>query len=474
TQNYDSNSQSTVSTRPLYTNYPAARMQDSDRIIERLLQKITGDYVTLALAVDEHLELQYVAGDTEGFFKIPSGKVQNNVAKMSVKELSIPLSTGIQRAINKDEEVIYANISIYRDKVMILYDMKVKPLENKKSQLPLIGIFLQESRTLPNISITADGDNTYDVSKEAKQRIIDLEQSLQFHKENLQATVEELETSNEELQATNEELMASNEELQSTNEELQSVNEELYTVNAEYQNKILELTEANNDLENLNASTQIATLFLDENMSVRKYTPMLTRIYKVIDSDIGRPFSHLSHYLLDINPLALAEKVIDRDTKFECEVNTEHGDSYLMRIQPYHIAPNVYSGIVITFIDVNAYHAEHTMLQSVMNAMLDAVVIIDDNGIIQQSNPAIEKILGYQCRDLIGKNINMIMPSGQERQQHTSFIKNYLRTGEAKIIGIGRKVKALCHDGSMKEIHLSITKVSEGDRTFFTACMREL
>jgi two-component system CheB/CheR fusion protein len=129
------------------------------------------------------------------------------------------------------------------------------------------------------------------VDKEAAQRIEDLEQELQFTRENLQATIEELETSNEELQATNEELLASNEELQSTNEELQSVNEELHTVNSEHQRKIMELTELNNDMRNLMESTGIGTLFLDENLEIRKFTPQVSRLFKIVDSDIGRPVS---------------------------------------------------------------------------------------------------------------------------------------------------------------------------------------
>jgi len=357
-----------------HANFPPSirhhHVQDHERMLERLVQSIAGDYLPLALVVNEQLELQYIAGDTDGFFKLPSGKVQNNIATMAIKELAIPISTGIQKAFSKEQDVIYSNISIRHRDTTVLYDMKVKLLPKKQGQLPLAGVFLIENRVLPRIEIGGDAAQTYDVSKEAQQRIVDLEQSLQFHKENLQATVEELETSNEELQATNEELMASNEELQSTNEELQSVNEELYTVNAEYQNKIIELTESNNDLENLNASTQIATIFLDENLNIRKFTPMFSRIYKIISSDVGRPFSHLSHLLLDVNPLKLIEQVLNKNNHIEQEVVTDQGDCFLMRIQPYHIAAGIFSGVVLTFIDINAYHAEHRLLQSVLDTML--------------------------------------------------------------------------------------------------------
>jgi len=127
-----------------------------------------------------------------------------------------------------------------------------------------------------------------------KDQLAELQNELQFTKENLQATVEELETSNEELQASNEELIASNEELQSTNEELQSVNEELYTVNSEYQSKIEELTQLNNDVNNLLKNTEIAALYLDRKMCIRKFTPEFARVCKIITADIGRPVAQLA------------------------------------------------------------------------------------------------------------------------------------------------------------------------------------
>jgi two-component system CheB/CheR fusion protein len=126
----------------------------------------------------------------------------------------------------------------------------------------------------------------------------DLESELLYTKENCQATIEELETSNEELQATNEELLSSNEELQSTNEELQSVNEELITVNSEYQKKIDELSELNDDMDNLLSGSAVGTIFLDGNMVIRKYSPPVAKQISIIKSDIGRPLGDLSHNLV--------------------------------------------------------------------------------------------------------------------------------------------------------------------------------
>ena len=194
--------------------------------------------------------------------------------------------------------------------------------------------------------------STYDLGKETDQYIRDMENELQFTRENLQATIEELETANEELQATNEELLASNEELQSTNEELQSTNEELHTVNVEYQNKIIELTELNNDVENLMNSSQVGKLLLDDNMEIRRFSAHISNIFKVLDSDIGRPLTHLTHKLRNIDPLEVVKEVAATQRVVEKEVQTEDGRWHFMRVLPYQIGPDVYSGTVLSFIDI--------------------------------------------------------------------------------------------------------------------------
>ena len=134
-----------------------------------------------------------------------------------------------------------------------------------------------------------------DVDQVSQQQLAALEAELGTTKESLQAAIEQLEASNEELQASNEELQSSNEELQSTNEELQSVNEELYTVNAEYQRKIAELTELTNDMDNLLASTEIGTIFLDGQLRIRKFTPQVAETFGLLPHDVGRPIETFAH-----------------------------------------------------------------------------------------------------------------------------------------------------------------------------------
>jgi len=323
---------------------------EEERALDRLLQALSGDYVPLVVIVNEDQEILYVAGNTEGFFRLPEGKMDNDVSKMAAKDLAIPLATGLQKVFKTGEEVGFTNIRIKNNGAEKKVHMRIRSLPPKKGQHPLAAVLLEDAgfkEALPAHEI-----RTFDVGKEAEQRILDLEQELQFTKENLQATIEELETSNEELQATNEELLASNEELQSTNEELQSVNEELYTVNAEYQSKIVELTELNNDMDNLLTSTEIGTLFLDEDLEIRKFTHKIQEVYKIRESDIGRPISHLNHRLADVDPFEMFEEVHESGRPMEHEVQAESGKAYLMRVLPYKIGPQSFAGVVITFIEI--------------------------------------------------------------------------------------------------------------------------
>lgn len=332
-------------------------------VLNRLLQSLSEDYIPLTIVVNEQMEIVHIIGDSKDCFRLPSGKMDNDIIKMAVKDLSIPLATGLQRVFQSGKDVNYTNIRLEDSGTGKFYQMRIRSLPQKRGQSPLAVIFLKPADVRKREE-KRNGVQEYDIGKEAQQRIADLEQELQFTKENLQATIEELETSNEELQATNEELLASNEELQSTNEELHSVNEELYTVNAEYQSKIIELTELNNDINNLFNSTEIGKLFLDENFEIRKFTPHIGSIYRITEKDIGRPLSHLNHLLENGDPLAMMREVHNTGKPMEKEVRNTEGHHYLMRIFPYRIGPDTWSGLVLTFIEIDQLKEAQEKLES--------------------------------------------------------------------------------------------------------------
>jgi two-component system CheB/CheR fusion protein len=328
----------------------SGRARQHEHLLQRLLDGL-GTYVPLAVAVNERLEILHTVGDPRGIFSLPSGRAVYDISRMVDRELAIPLATGIQKAFRTGEELAYSNLPLRTEDGNRTFRLRIRPLTGRRNDEPMVLVFFERIESVTDSAVAAPVE--IDLDEETRQRVQDLEQELQFTRENLQATIEELETANEELQATNEELLASNEELQSTNEELQSTNEELHTVNAEYQNKIIELTESQNDVDNLLASSRVGILLLDEDLHIRRFSPQIAQVFSLVDGDVGRPLKHLSHSLLDQDPLGLAIEVQRKGELREVQARTEDGRWYLLRVLPYRIGPGAFAGIVITLIDIS-------------------------------------------------------------------------------------------------------------------------
>jgi two-component system CheB/CheR fusion protein len=197
-------------------------------------------------------------------------------------------------------------------------------------------------------------------SKNIKIEADKLKQELQYTRETLQSTIEELETTNEELKSTNEELQATNEELQSSGEELetskeelQSLNEELQATNMELQAKVDELTHVNDDMKNLLDSTEIATIFLDSGLNIRRFTSATKKVVNLINPDEGRPISDISFNLKYQNLVKNCQSVLKTLVCREKVVQTKEGFWFIMRITPYRTSENKIAGLVLTFVDID-------------------------------------------------------------------------------------------------------------------------
>jgi len=189
--------------------------------------------------------------------------------------------------------------------------------------------------------------------RESMQRISHLEEELRDSRSRLKAAVEELEASNEELQTSNEELQASNEELQSANEELESVNEELQTLNNEHQSKIQALTKVNEDLDNFISSADIAKIFLDSDLRIRRFTPSAARRTGLLPHDISRTITELSHPLL-LKGAEAARQIIAGADQIETSFPGENGETIHLRATPYIRKNSTRDGAVVTFIPIRA------------------------------------------------------------------------------------------------------------------------
>lgn len=239
----------------------------------------------------------------------------------------------------------------------------------------------------------------------------ELEEELKYTKERLQDTVEEMQASQEELRSANEELQSTNEELTTSKEELQSLNEELATGNAELQAKVDLLSQANNDLRNLLNSTEIATLFLDNNLNIRRFTAQATKLIKMIDTDIGRPITDLVSNIEYDGLAEDAREVLKTLAHREHQVRTkDDGRWYLMRIMPYRTLDSVIDGVVMTFVDITPFKEmersledERALARAIVEAVREPLLLLDESLRIIAASQSFYQTFGLSAAEAVDK-----------------------------------------------------------------------
>jgi len=370
-----------------------------------LYEKALNFFAPAGVIVDKNNNIIHFFKDVKRFFEFPEGKASFNLLELANNQLSIVLSNLLHKARKEKSEVNLNKFKFKEGEKIIFLNLSAKVISLNRTKNEYVVLAITEEQRHYNTEINSEIVFNYD--EQAAERIRELEQELQFRDENLQTTVEELETSNEELQATNEELVSSNEELQSTNEELQSVNEELYTVNSQYQSKINDLTELNNDINNLLVNTRIGTLFLDSQLFIRKFTSEITNTINVMEIDIGRPFSHITFNCNYMNLYEDVNSVLNTLIIKEIEVKANNGSWYLIKIQPYRHADRSIHGILITQININTLKKTRIInlkLSQAIEQSANSVIITDTEGNIEYANKKFIDISGYPMEECIGRN----------------------------------------------------------------------
>lgn len=254
---------------------------------------LLNQFMPSAILVNQRVELIQVFGQASRFLKLVDGRFSGVLMELTSEKLGQLLDSLLKRAMKRSEKLEIRNVEVETDNGT--EHLRISVNEVKSDRITIrswLFCFYPESISEP---LAEQPFVEVDAAEFGRLKV--LESELSDTQRNLKASVQALETTNEELHATNEEMVAANEELQSTNEELHSVNEELYTVNTEHQDKIDELVEVTNDLENLLRSADIGTIFLDRDLGIRRFTPAAIHYCNIRPHDIGRRFDTFTHQL---------------------------------------------------------------------------------------------------------------------------------------------------------------------------------
>lgn len=308
-------------------------------------------YAPARILINERHEVVHFSSRAGEYLLTPAGKPTKDLLKIAREELKPALRAAIYKAFTDQKEIVYRGIKVLANTGETTVDIIVIPLKEQPATGKLAAVIIEVTSPPPIQPAPCDAAPGHDTSRNALTR--HLEEQLRVTVEQLQSTSEQLETSNERFLLANEELMTVNEELQSTNEELQSTNEELVTVNSELQRKMEELNQSNSDLQNLFTSSQIATIILNRQLLIKRFSPAMARILNLLPADVDRPAHHLNSNIDWSHLETDATAVLERLTTIEREVQTQDGRSYIMRVLPYRTTEGLIDGIVVTLMDIS-------------------------------------------------------------------------------------------------------------------------
>jgi len=446
--------------------------------------------------VDNHGDILYLHGRTGHFLEPTQGEAApNNIVKMAREGLRRELQTALHKAEMTRDVVSFRRLNVKTNGGYSPVNLSVRPVSSSlqnPAETPLYLVVLEDAEKLeteaeetlaPLRSDAAMSDLLGGADIEArflglKAELRDKEEYLRSTLKDLEVTNEELKSSNEEMQSVNEELQSTNEELETSKEELQSINEELATVNGELQTKVVDLSRANNDMNNLLAGTNIGTVFVDHQLRILRFTPAVTQVIHLIPSDVGRPMDHIASNMVGYDNLvadtrAVLETLIPKDV----EVETRSGTYFAMRILPYRTLENVIEGAVITFVDMTkaknvqmALGESEEKYRNLFTYSPDAVFVnhLEDVAFVNQ---ACLRLFGaHHQAELIGKSILSLFHPDFHAQVR-EHIKRPPDMG-APVAAVEEKIVRL--NGEIVDVEVLATSFSHGGRNDIHFIVRDI
>jgi two-component system CheB/CheR fusion protein len=382
-------------------------------------QLLLEHYTPASVLTNKNGDIVYISGHTGKYLEPAAGKANLNVFAMAREGLRYDLNILFSHVLHQNGEFTKKGLSIGTNGGTVTVDLSVKLLEKPESLKGLVMIVFSDCAKLSSITPPMEALSNYT----GDSRIALLENELQEAKDEILSIRELMQTSQEELKSTNEEMQSANEELQSTNEELntskeemQSLNEELQTVNHELQSKVSDFTQTNNDMKNLLNSTDIATLFLDDELNIRRFTNRTATIFKLIPGDIGRPITDIVTDLQYPNLEADAREVMHSLVLSEKIVAASNGRWFSVKIMPYRTLDNRIDGLVITFNNISMsikLEADLKETEESFRFLIDTMqvgaMIQDAQGTILMVNREAQRVFGLSNNELQGKILDQLL-----------------------------------------------------------------
>ncbi|MBF0480638.1 MAG: PAS domain-containing protein [Desulfovibrionaceae bacterium] len=461
--------------------YPPAaeKTTDPEKLPLRVLTELAllRQITPAGALVDGQGVILYLHGRTGRYLEPAPGEAgASNILKMAREGLRRELTTALHKADTSKKIVRRPGLQVKTNGDFTTVNLAIHPVEQGPAttlQPPLFLVILEDAppagqrqakTACPRSTSLDDGP-----AADAARHIEALDHELRAKEEllltttaELETTVEELKLSNEKMQVVSEEMQSIKEEFETSKEELQSLNEELATVNAELQTKVEDLSRANNDMNNLLAGTGIATVFVDQELRILRFTPTATLIINLISADVGRPVRHIVSNLVNYDRLVEdAQVVLDTLASKEIEVQTTEGKWYTMSIQPYRTLENVVEGAVITFVDITEIKKSQELLKQandqlhlavVVRDSHDAIVMTDLDGRIMAWNPSAQRIFGWSETEALAMNIRDLIPE-KLRGKALDIIRQIIK-GDFQMPYITQRI---AKDGKIVEVWLTAT-----------------
>jgi two-component system CheB/CheR fusion protein len=424
----------------------------SESSVEKNARRVMEKYLPAYVVVDGNHDVIRFSGEADRYLGPSPGMASLNLFNLIRKPLRGPARAALQRAATTRAVVRHDNLTVQSNGHRRFIELIVESLDDGH----FVVAFAE--RPAPTAS---------DVSPLPESSSDGLERELVSTRERLQGTIDELEAANEEMKSVNEEYQSVNEELQSTNEELetskeemQSINEELQTVNAELNSKNDQLMRTVSDLTNLKNSTQIATIILDAGLHIRDFTPPMTGLFHLRESDRGRPVtdlvSRLDYGRLEDDATRVIRDLVNIDREV---VLKDRDTTFLLRMLPYRTIDNVIDGVVMTFVDITdrkRHERERATLSAIVDSSFDAIIGHTLEGTITSWNRAAETMLGYRRDDVVGRPMSILFPP--EREDELEAIFKRVALGE---VTTPFDSELICKDEGRITVALTVSPVKD-------------